>query len=1052
MTDKPSERTSGGTAPSIRCGDEAVAAGDGAIPASEVALRTYPGTPIAGHDPPTVLRAAYRALTARWSGDQVESALTFRELLTLVADSPPGAEPALDARWAEPGRRLLSAAVADPDAPVGALPLLCAAEQWRVVTEWNDTAAELPDLPVHRLIERQVRRTPDRVALVFRGERLTYRELNRRANRLARRLADRGVGPDVLVGVCCRPGATLVVALLAVLKAGGAYVPLEPDLPAERLAFMLDESQPAVVLAPTGLVDRLPPTPIPVLPLDAEAEARPSARDTDLPSGAGGAAPRTVLGDADLDVEVGGDNLVYVIYTSGSTGRPKGAMNTQRALTNRLDWMQRQYRLDGTDAVLQKTPFGFDVSVWEFFWPLMSGARLVVVEPGGHRDPEYLADLIAAERVTTVHFVPSMLRAFLETPGLTGHGASLRRVICSGEALTGQLQERFARVLDAELHNLYGPTEAAIDVTHWACRFGDGRRSVPIGRPISNCRVYLLDAARRPVPPGFAGEIWLGGVGVGRGYVNRPELTAERFVDDPFVSPGTAARAYQTATARMYRTGDLGRLGENGVVEFLGRTDDQVKIRGQRVEPGEVELVLGAHPAVQDAAVVVADGPDGPRLDCYVVPGTGPALPLRRLLELDRAGATEGRSRHRLVDGTVVFGANGGETTFLHEEIFLRQEYLRHGIGLPERACVFDVGANIGLFSLYVGRLCPDAVVYAFEPIPALFDLLRLNSTLSAATIRPFDYGLSDRSAEAVFTYYPHATLISGQYADDADDRRAVEAHVRSRWRDEAHGRDVLDLLGAALTGESVRCRLRTISEVIREHGLTRIDLLKIDVERAELAVLNGIEPDDWPKVGQLVVEVQDTDGRLDRIVGLLRGHGFRVTVDRQEQLAGADLYYVYASRLDALPRPVPGERVWAAPDEFVAELRAFASASLPDAMVPNTWTPVAELPALPSGKIDRRALRSLPVPDVTVEPAGSSAAPARTELEETLLRIWADLLGRPGIGVLGNLFDLGGNSLTAARIAARIRAVTGHRVPVATVLANPTVAALAGRLDPGDG
>jgi amino acid adenylation domain-containing protein/FkbM family methyltransferase len=904
-----------------------------------------------------------------------------------------------------------------PDVPAEARP--AAARQRQAALEWNNTDAPFPAVPVHRLIERQVRRTPDRVAVVFDGARLTYRELNRRANRLARRLREHGVGRDVLVGVHCDRSLEMVVALLAVLKAGGAYLPLQPDLPPERLALMLADARPAVVVGQPIDLARRPPL------LDIDADRPGTAEDTDL------------------DVEPRGDDLVYVIYTSGSTGKPKGAMNTQLALTNRLDWAQRQFRLDADDALLQKTPFGFDVSVWEFFWPLLAGARLVLARPGAHRDPDQLADLIAAERITTVHFVPSMLRVFLETPALAPRCRSLRRVLCSGEALTVHLQRRFTELLDAELHNLYGPAETAIEVTHWPCASGTGQPGtaqpvVPIGRPISNCRVYLLDGAGRPVPAGVAGEIWLGGVSVGRGYLNQPELTAQRFVDDRFGPPG----------GRMYRTGDLARRRPDGVLEFLGRIDDQIKIRGHRVEPREIELVLCGHPAVQDAAVTVSPGPDGPQLAGFVVPRADVALPLRRLLELQRSGAAAGRARHRLADGTTVFGVNAAETTFLYEEIFGRQEYLRHGIGLPERPCVFDVGANIGLFALYVGRIRPDAVVYGFEPIPAVFDLLRLNSRLSPATIHALDYGLADQPGEAAFTYYPHLSILSGQYADDAEDRRAVEAHVRSRWRSQVSGQETRDMLDAVLAGERVRCRLRTVSEAIREHRVARVDLLKIDVERGELAVLAGIEPGDWPKIGQVVVEVQDTGGRLRQVTDLLRRHGLRVAVDRQEKLPGADLYYVYASRYEPFESPSTMEPAWSDPDTFVARLREFAAARLPGPMVPAALMPLSELPVLPSGKTDYRTLRA-----TAMGPSRPpTAVPAGTQTERLLLPLWEDLLGRRGIGVTDSLFDLGGTSLTAARIAARIRATTGHRVPVSTVLRNPTVAALAASLGPVDG
>ncbi|GHH24559.1 non-ribosomal peptide synthetase [Streptomyces rubradiris] len=493
-------------------------------------------------------------------------------------------------------RRLVEQVTAHPRTPVGELDLLGAAERRQVVEEWNATERQWSGGLVHECIEEQVRRTPGAEAVRYAGTSLTYAELNERANRLAHLLRDRGVGRDVLVGVAMERSLELVVALLAVLKAGGAYVPLDTGLPRARLAAIAEDARPRLVLTHGTLAERLPALECPVLGVEdlaAELATRPTG---------------------DPGVAVDGEDLCYVIFTSGSTGRPKGVMNVHAALRNRLLWMQDAYGLDATDRVLQKTPFSFDVSVWEFFWPLMTGATLVVARPEGHRDSTYLADTIAAERITTVHFVPSMLQLFLTEP--PARSATLRRVFCSGEELPRDLHDRFLDLHRAELHNLYGPTEAAIDVTAWHCRPQEDTRPVPIGRPIANIRMYVLDRHGRPVPAGVPGELCIAGRGLARGYVNRPELTAERFTDDPFV-PG----------ARMYRTGDLARHRADGALEFLGRLDHQVKLRGQRLELGEIEAVLARHPAVREAVVVAREHAVGDvRLAAYVT-AAGTAAP-----------------------------------------------------------------------------------------------------------------------------------------------------------------------------------------------------------------------------------------------------------------------------------------------------------------------------------------------------------------------------------------------------------------------------------------
>ncbi|WCB95228.1 Dimodular nonribosomal peptide synthase [Baekduia alba] len=421
-----------------------------------------------------------------------------------------------------------------------------------------------------RLAE-QAARTPDARAVVAADATLTYAELHRAAAVLAGQLAARGARPGAVVGVALDRCAALMVTLLAILRTGAAYVPLEPDAPAERTAMMRADAAPVCVVSARGIEG-------------------------------GGAS--VALGDGPRP-----DDLAYVLYTSGSTGRPKGVAIAHRAIVNRLAWMQGAFAIGADDRVLLKTPLGFDVSVWELFWPLTVGATQVVAAPGAHRDPPALADAITAHDVTTTHFVPSMLAAFLGEPA-AATCTSLRRVVTSGEALGPDLARRlFATLPATELHNLYGPTEAAVDVTHHACD-PRGEATIPIGRPIWNTDAYILDAALQPCPAGVPGELYLAGVQLAEGYRGRPGLTAERFVADPHGAPG----------ARMYRTGDRACRRPDGAIAYLGRTDLQVKVRGVRIEPGEVEAALLRHPSVEQAAVVVReDRPGDPRLVAYVV-------------------------------------------------------------------------------------------------------------------------------------------------------------------------------------------------------------------------------------------------------------------------------------------------------------------------------------------------------------------------------------------------------------------------------------------------
>lgn len=477
---------------------------------------------------------------------------------------------------------------------IGELPLLSNEERRRQLQEWNRTEASYPsECCIHELIEVQAEKTPRAVALVFGKEALSYCELNTRANRLAHRLRALGVGPDELVGIAVERSVEMVVGLLGILKAGGAYVPLDPEYPPDRLAYMMQDSGVRLLLTQSHLQTQLPLN----------------------------AAVRTLLlDDVSSDaIEPGNpvccthpNNLAYVIYTSGSTGRPKGVGNTHTALVNRLSWMQKAYRLGQADAILQKTPFSFDVSVWEFFWPLLSGARLVVAQPGAHRDPEQLVDTINRHEITTLHFVPSMLQAFL-TSERVDSCHSIQRLVCSGEALSTELsRQAMERLPGAGLFNLYGPTEAAIDVTHWRCR-RDAGSSVPIGGPIDNLKTHIVDGALALAAPGIVGELHLGGVGLARGYHGRPSLTAECFIPDAF-------EASEHGGGRLYRTGDLARYRVDGVIEYVGRIDHQVKIRGFRIELGEIEAKLLEQPAVRDAVVVAQESASGKQLVGYVMP------------------------------------------------------------------------------------------------------------------------------------------------------------------------------------------------------------------------------------------------------------------------------------------------------------------------------------------------------------------------------------------------------------------------------------------------
>jgi amino acid adenylation domain-containing protein/non-ribosomal peptide synthase protein (TIGR01720 family) len=526
------------------------------------------------------------------------------------------------ARMSAHFQTLLAGIITNPQQSIAQLPLLTTKEQQQLLVEWNGTQAEYSlDKSIHQLFEEQVAKTPDAVAVVFGNSNLTYKELNTKANQLAHYLQKNGVKTDILVGICLERSLEMAIAFLAVLKAGGAYVPLDPSYPPERLHLMVEDANLSVLLTPEILLDLIP---------NSQAKINIICLDTEWETIAQNSSINPVK-------SVTPNNLAYIIYTSGSTGTPKGVMIPHRALSNHMLWMQTELPLNSSDKVLQKTPFSFDASVWEFYAPLLVGGQLILAKPDGHQAPGYLTELIIKENITILQLVPSLLRVLLEEENIP-NCQSLRRVFCGGEILPWELQQRFYNQLKhCQLYNLYGPTEATIDTTYWLCPRQEQAIN-SIGKPISNVQVYILDAYLQPVPIGVPGEIYIGGAGLARGYLNRPELTKEKFitVGANHLSP--------LQNNKLYKTGDLGRylpalkdtasrreaiceavsfrspLGHNGKIEFLGRIDNQVKLRGFRIELGEIESKLEQHPQIKQAVVQVReDLANQQRLVAYLV-------------------------------------------------------------------------------------------------------------------------------------------------------------------------------------------------------------------------------------------------------------------------------------------------------------------------------------------------------------------------------------------------------------------------------------------------
>ncbi len=904
-------------------------------------------------------------------------------------------------RLADQFETLVKSAARDCETPVSRLNLLSENERRRLLVEFNETDAAYPaDVCVHQLFEEQVDRTPDSPALVYEDETLTYAELDARANQLARHLRAEGIGPEHIVGLYLERCSEMVIAMLATLKAGAAYLPLDPQYPQQRLAYIVSDARVSLILTKGTLV--LPDSEIRYVNLNADSQTIEQQS-------------RERLSNATL-----AENPCYVLYTSGSTGRPKGVVIIHRALTNHMHWMQRDFPLHPRDRVLQKTPFTFDASVWEFYAPLLAGAELVVAPPEVHQDPRALTAIIRAQRITILQLVPSLLRALLEEDLSTCR--TLRRVFCGGEPLSFELKESFFAQLDAELGNLYGPTETTIQTSAWTCRAGSVERTVPIGKPIANTKFYIVDREMQPVPVWVRGRLFIAGPALARGYLHEPRLTAERFVPNCFG---------QEDGERLFDTRDVVRYRPDGVVEFLGRADHQVKLRGFRISLGEIESVLSAHPLVRDSVVVVReDEPTDQRLVAYVVASQSKLLSQLKDDDL-----------YRLPNDIEITHLNRNETDLLYTEIFEKQCYLKHGLTLNDGDCVFDVGANIGLFTLFVSEQCADVRVYAFEPLPPIFEKLQLNAELYALNAKVFPIGLSNEAANAEFTYYPQVTTMSGRYADVAADQRATSTFLSNY--DPQSQQETDELLSGRFEAQTYECSLKTLSQVIAEQHIDRIDLLKIDVERSELDVLEGIDEADWPKIKQIVLEVEATEGRLERVVQLLKTHGYEFEIEQNELLKNTGFYNLFArQRAEAgatAEKTVSNNQRLNSRRLSSSALRVFMQERLPEYMVPSIFVVLPELPLMQNGKVDRQAL---PAPEQSVARPAEYVAP-RTPEEETLAGIWCEVLHRDRIGVHENFFELGGHSLLAMQIISRARKAFQVDLPLRVIFESQTIAEL---------
>lgn len=885
----------------------------------------------------------------------------------------------------------------------------------------NDTSVNFPqqNLCLHQLIEDQVMRSPDQTAVVFEQERLTYSELNRRADRLAHHLIDLGAGPESVVGLFVERSLEMIVGILGVLKAGAAYLPIDALYPQDRIAFMLTDANVKLLLTQTSLRANLRGDNAKVVCLDSFdwlCQEEPPVKNA---------------------VRVQPNNLAYIIYTSGSTGRPKGVCIEHRNIVNYVLGIRQQLHLTaGLNYALVST-IAADLGNTVMYPALVTGGCLHIVSQSRSENQGMLADYFIREKIDILKIVPSHLSA-LQTGKNPEKVMPRRYLILGGESSRLDWIDRLRELSpDCEIYNHYGPTETTVGVLTYhvgpelpITQSG----TLPLGGPLPNSRVYILDKSGQPAFPGDQGELYIGGHGIARCYLNRPDLTAERFIPDTFCSdPG----------ARLYRTGDLARCLPDGNIEFCGRIDHQVKIHGFRIELGEIEEALHEHGGVRDAVVLADEDESGDKqLVAYVT-----AKRLEQPL-------WDSKTVYVLPNGLPVAHLNKNETDYIYNEIFILQAYLRHGITINDGDCIVDAGANIGLFTVFASQLAQNLKIISFEPNPAAFACLKANAEAWGKGVKCMPIGLSNENKSANLTFFEGMSLLSGFYADAATEREVVKNYVfnldpESRQNEQVSAA-ISEIIDDRFNARVESTQLHTLSSIIKKEGIERIDLLKINVEKSELDVLLGLSPDDWPKIRQLVIEV-DLEKNIKPIISLLEGYGFEVLVEQDPLLKKTELCYVYAIR----PTPVglrlnrqshfdkTASQAKTVNEEILtpATLRSYLKERLPQYMVPSAIVLMEKFPLTSNGKIDRKMFPKVSYSDIQ---RTQDFVRPQTETEKTLVVIWTELLKIENIGINDNFFDLGGHSLLAIKAVSRIAEVFDVEFEMQTLFEKSTIAELA--------
>ena len=903
---------------------------------------------------------------------------------------------------------------------IGDLSFLTQAEESQLLFQFNDTAVNYPaHKTVIDIFQEQAQKTPHAIALVFKDAEITYHCLNEHANRLAHYLISKGVKEDIPVPVCIEKSFEMFIGILGILKAGGVYVPVDPQYPAERVKYMVEDTKAVIVLSSlqsSGILKGI--SGIEIIELDETASLF-----TSYPV-------------ANVKVPVAAGNLAYIIYTSGSTGKPKGVMIEHRNLFHYIQNNKTKYLNDagkGSGSFIHLS-YTFDASITAMFMPLLAG-KLVVI--GSKQSTEVFEDtnLWKYAPYDFIKITPSHLE-FLQPIFKNEDGALLtQNIVIGGEALnSSHLKYLFEDQLNVNIINEYGPTEATVGCSVYALNAKDDysgiNKNIPIGKPIENTKLFILNEKHGLLPIGVVGQIYISGGGLARGYLNLPDLTKEKFINNPFA---------ENSIELMYKTGDLGRWLPDGNIEYCGRMDEQLKINGYRIELGEIESALSSVTGLNNTKVIVKENKitKALKLNAYLQIDNEKLPLLSNYLGMIDKKQVKPTDLHILPSGLPMLSSNLNEVRFLYNEIFEDHCYLKHGITLNEDSCVVDIGANVGFFSVYLNVLSKKIKVYSIEPIPEVHKYLVANRELYAIKGKALQLAVSDKEGEVDFTWYPQVSIVSGMSDEISQVTKVVKSYIENSQKEDFKNEEIDSMLQVKLETRQIRCKTKTLSQIISEEKIEKIDLLKIDVENSEHLVMNGVLEHDWDKIGSVIIEVHDVNGRLESIRQTLELKGFKTYIEKEKMLAKDDILYnlfaikpAQTGKLDTLgDNEVLRKVEWLDEKGFIAGVKKKLTDKLPPYMLPSNIVLMNAFPLTGNGKIDKNAF---PDVDESGKVDDEYKAP-QNELEEQLVQIWKRVLDVDTVGIHDDFFELGGDSLLSIRLISSIRKELNVEIAIST-------------------